>query len=125
MEEVARRVAAPVLSKRDASSVFPGDVIVDVDGSRRESDQDTVDFYLCLLASAQNFAKGELQEIFFGESNYVLVKIPPGIANGYKAYGDKPVILANCATEPHAPDEIKRIPPNCESIPYDWSIQHG
>ena len=33
--------------------------------------------------------KGELQEVFFGEDNYVLVQIPPGIANGYKAYGDK------------------------------------
>ena len=40
--------------------------------------------------------KGELQEIFLGEDNYVLVQIPPGIANGYKAYGDKMVILANC-----------------------------
>ena len=39
---------------------------------------------------------GELQEVFFGEDNYVLVQIPPGIANGYKAYGDKMVILANC-----------------------------
>ena len=33
--------------------------------------------------------QGELQEIFLGEDNYVLVQIPPGIANGYKAYGDK------------------------------------
>ena len=37
--------------------------------------------------------KGKLQEIFFGEDNYCLVQIPPGIANGYKAYGDKMVIL--------------------------------
>ena len=50
--------------------------------------------------------KGELQEVFFGEDNYCLVQMPPGIANGYKAYGDKMVILANCATEPHDPDEI-------------------
>ena len=28
----------------------------------------------------------ELQEVFLGESNYVLVQMPPGIANGYKAY---------------------------------------
>ena len=33
-----------------------------------------------------------------------LVQMPPGIANGYKAYGDKMVILANCATEPHDPE---------------------
>ena len=45
--------------------------------------------------------RGELQEVFLGEDNYVSVQIPPGIANGYKAYGDKMVILANCASEPH------------------------
>src|SRR6266699_572619 len=39
--------------------------------------------------------KGEFQEVYFGEDNYVLIQMPPGIANGYKAYGDKMVILAN------------------------------
>jgi dTDP-4-dehydrorhamnose 3,5-epimerase len=68
---------------------------------------------------------GELQEVFFGEDNYCLVQMPPGIANGYKAYGDKPVILANCATEPHAPDEIIRLDPFTPKIPYDWSLKHG
>ena len=69
--------------------------------------------------------KGELQEVFIGEDNYALVQIPPGIANGYKAYGDKPVILANCATEPHDPEEIDRIDPFTPDIPYDWSLRHG
>lgn len=68
---------------------------------------------------------GLLQEIFLGESNYVLVRIPPGIANGYKAYGDKLVILANCATEPHDPTEMRRIPHDDPSIPYDWGLRHG
>jgi dTDP-4-dehydrorhamnose 3,5-epimerase len=68
---------------------------------------------------------GELQEIFLGEDNYVLVQIPPGIANGYKAYGDKLVILANCATEPHEPDEMTRMDPFTPDIPYDWSLRHG
>ncbi len=69
--------------------------------------------------------KGELQEVFFGEDNYVLVQIPPGIANGYKAYGDKMVILANAATEPHDPDEMIRLDPSTPEIPYDWSLRHG
>ena len=69
--------------------------------------------------------KGVLQEVFMGEDNYVLVQIPPGIANGYKAYGDKLVILANCASEPHDPDEMKRLSPFDENIGYDWSLQHG
>ena len=69
--------------------------------------------------------KDELQEIYLGEDNYVLVQIPPGIANGYKAYGDKMVILANAATEPHDPDEMIRLDPFTAEIPYDWSLTHG
>ena len=69
--------------------------------------------------------RGEIQEEFIGEDNYALVQIPPGIANGYKAYGDKPAILANCATEPHRPGEIVRIDPLTPDIPYDWSLRHG
>ncbi len=69
--------------------------------------------------------RGELQEVFLGEDNYVLVQVPPGVANGYKAYGDKIVILANAATEPHDPNEIERIDPFSSAIPYDWSLRHG
>jgi dTDP-4-dehydrorhamnose 3,5-epimerase len=65
-----------------------------------------------------------LQEVFLGEDNHCLVQIPPGIANGYKAYGDKLVILANCATEPHDPDEMLRIDPANSDIPYDWALRH-
>lgn len=68
---------------------------------------------------------GVLQEIFLGEDNYCLVQIPPGIANGYKAYGDKLVILANCASAPHDPQEIQYLDPATSAIPYDWGLQHG
>ena len=68
---------------------------------------------------------GELQEVFFGEDNYCLVQMPPGIANGYKAFGDKMVILANCATEPHDPNEMIRIDPFTPDIPYNWDVRHG
>jgi dTDP-4-dehydrorhamnose 3,5-epimerase len=69
--------------------------------------------------------RGALQEIFLGEDNYVLVQIPPGVANGYKAYGDKLVILANAASEPHDPEEMLRIDAFSPDIPYDWALQHG
>jgi dTDP-4-dehydrorhamnose 3,5-epimerase len=69
--------------------------------------------------------RGELQEIFLGEDNCVLVQIPPGIANGYKAFGDKMVILANCATEPHDPQEMIRMDPFTKEIAYDWAVKHG
>ena len=69
--------------------------------------------------------KGELQELFIGEDNYCLVKIPPGITNGYKAYGDKMTILANCATEPHSKEEMIYIDPFDNDIPYKWNLKHG
>jgi len=68
--------------------------------------------------------KGEIMELFIGEDNYCLVRIPPGIANGYKTYGLETAVLANCATEPHQPDEMIRIDPFSEDIPYDWALQH-
>ena len=69
--------------------------------------------------------KGELQEIFMGEDNYVLVKIPPRVWNGFKGIGVKAAIVANCATIPHDPDEIYRLDPFDNRIPYDWSLRHG
>lgn len=68
---------------------------------------------------------GKLQEIFMGEENYVLVKVPPGVVNGFKGIGVKPAIVANCATEVHDPDEIVRIDPFTKDIPYNWDIKHG
>lgn len=67
---------------------------------------------------------GEIQELFIGEDNYVLVKIPPGIYNAFKGMGMKPAIVANCATIPHHPDEIERVDVFTSNIPYDWGLKH-
>jgi len=67
---------------------------------------------------------GELQELFVGDSNYVLVRIPPGVWNGFKGIGVTPAIVANCATLPHDPDEIVRLDPFDNHIPYDWALKH-
>lgn len=69
--------------------------------------------------------KGTIMETFIGEQNYCLVQIPPGITNGYKAYGNEMAILANCATMPHDKSELIYIDPVDNEIPYDWSLQHG
>ena len=68
--------------------------------------------------------RGELQELFIGDSNYVLVRIPPGVWNGFKGVGVGPAIVANCATLPHDPDEIVRMDPFDNHIPYDWALRH-
>jgi dTDP-4-dehydrorhamnose 3,5-epimerase len=68
---------------------------------------------------------GQLQEIFIGEDNYVLVKIPPHVVNGFKAIGNEKAIVANCSDIPHDPDEIERFSPFDERIGYNWDIRHG
>lgn len=66
--------------------------------------------------------KGELQEFFFGEDNYCLVHIPPGIANGSKGMWSPYSIMTNVASEPHNPDlKYLRIDPHSGEIPYDWA----
>jgi len=69
--------------------------------------------------------RGEANELFIGEANYALVTIPPGVWNGFKGIGIGPAILANCATEPHDPDEIMRLDPFDNHIPYDWGLKNG
>jgi|TARA_B100002003_G_scaffold238861_1_gene257574 dTDP-4-dehydrorhamnose 3,5-epimerase len=69
--------------------------------------------------------RGEVQELFIGEENYQLVKIPPLVWNGFKAVGTRMSILANCSSIPHDPDEIVRISPFDASVPYDWSLKQG
>lgn len=68
--------------------------------------------------------RGRTEELFIGESNYCLVKVPPMVWNGFKGVGTKPVIVANCATLPHDPAEIERLDPMSDRIPYDWSLKH-
>jgi dTDP-4-dehydrorhamnose 3,5-epimerase len=68
---------------------------------------------------------GTLKELFIGDANYVLVRIPPMVWNGVKGLGQAPAIIANCASHPHDPEEIDRLDPFSPQIPYDWSLRHG
>ena len=69
--------------------------------------------------------RGQLQEIYFGQVNYQLVRVPPGVVNGFTAVGGETAIVANCADIPHDPGEITRIDPFSPAIPYDWKLKHG
>jgi dTDP-4-dehydrorhamnose 3,5-epimerase len=68
--------------------------------------------------------RGEIMELFLGESNYCLAKIPPMIWNGFKGIGIVPAIVANCATIPYNNDEVIRLDPSENSIPYNWDIKN-
>ena len=63
----------------------------------------------------------KLQEIFFGDDNYCLVHIPPGIANACKAITPLGSLFCNIASHPHDPrKKYLRIDPHSKKIPYDW-----
>lgn len=64
--------------------------------------------------------RGEVQEIRLGPDDDKLVRVPSGVWNGFLGLGDRPSIVANCATEPHDPAEMVRLPPRTPEIPYDW-----
>lgn len=66
-----------------------------------------------------------IQEIVFGQVDYQLVRVPPGVVNGFTAVGGQRALVANCADIPHDPNEITRIDPFTPTIPYDWRLQHG
>lgn len=68
-------------------------------------------------------SKGELMEIFIGPENYKLVTIPTMVWNGFKGLGNTISIVANCATLPHDPEEIIRVDPFQNDIPYDWNLK--
>jgi dTDP-4-dehydrorhamnose 3,5-epimerase len=69
--------------------------------------------------------KGELMELFLSPDDYFLVSVPPLVWNGFKGIGSEISLVANCATLPHNPDEIERMDPFTDKIPYDWNIKHS
>lgn len=65
---------------------------------------------------------GMLQEIIIGESNYCLVRVPPGIWYAFRAEGEKTALIANCADIPHDPAESVMADLFSKIIPYKWSL---
>ena len=65
--------------------------------------------------------RGELMELYIGEQNYCLVKVPVGVWNGFKGLGTTMSLVVNCATEPHDAQEIMRMDPHENTIiKYNW-----
>ena len=71
----------------------------------------------------ESLTKGNLMELFIGDDNYVLVIIPPGVANGHKGMSDT-ALLANVTDFPHDQldkNEMERLDPYDNNIPYEWA----
>ncbi|MFH1143847.1 MAG: dTDP-4-dehydrorhamnose 3,5-epimerase family protein [Candidatus Eisenbacteria bacterium] len=69
----------------------------------------------------------ELMELFAGERNPILIRIPPGVCHGMKAVGPAPALMINTPDRVYDyehPDEY-RIAAHGTEIPYDWSRRDG
>jgi dTDP-4-dehydrorhamnose 3,5-epimerase len=64
----------------------------------------------------------ELNEIYAGVHNPVLVHIPAGVYHGWKCISLEEAVIVNAPTEAYDrehPDE-QRLDPHGDDIPYDW-----
>lgn len=64
--------------------------------------------------------RGSLMEIVMGEKNYLLVKVPKMVWNGFLGLGEIESVVANCASLPHDPKEILRLDSKTDKIPYEF-----
>ena len=70
---------------------------------------------------------GQINEIFAGIHNPVLVHIPPLVYHGFKCISEEEAIVINTPTEVYnykEPDEF-RLPAHGGDIPYEWNRKDG
>lgn len=63
---------------------------------------------------------GTTFECVLGDDNYQLLTVPNGIWMSFGNMTDSPALVANCATEPHDPDEIVRRSLDDPPVPNAW-----
>ena len=65
----------------------------------------------------------QIQEIYIGENQYVMVTVPPNIWNGFKGIGTEEAFVINFTDIPHDPEEIVRMDPHQNTIfNYNWTV---
>jgi dTDP-4-dehydrorhamnose 3,5-epimerase len=66
-----------------------------------------------------------VEEHYLSIANNYLIKIPPGVANGYKVVGNNEAIICNCSDLPHEPNEMLRYSPfDTDFCQYNWDLVH-
>lgn len=71
--------------------------------------------------------RGALHEIFLGDSNRLLVKVPSGVYHGWKCVGEHTALIINIPDQVYSyqmPDE-HRLDPHDNDIPYRWERKDG
>jgi dTDP-4-dehydrorhamnose 3,5-epimerase len=68
----------------------------------------------------ESATRGALMELTLSREHHCLVQVPPLVWNGFVGMAPSPSVVCNCATLPHDPEEIVRLPYDDPSIPYRW-----
>ena len=63
---------------------------------------------------------GKYQDFILSPENYLLIKIPPLIWNGFKSMHNSESIVANCLNQPHDEKEMIRRDPEDKYFNYNW-----
>ena len=75
----------------------------------------------------ESATRDEINEIFAGEHNPVMVHIPPYVYHGFKCISEEEAVVVNTPTDVYnyrEPDEF-RVHPHENDIPYDWGRKDG
>src|SRR5579883_193083 len=67
---------------------------------------------------------GAKNTLYVGALRPWQIRIPPGVAHGYKVIGEQPSVLVYITNRTYNPDDEGRIAYNDGSIAYDWELQH-
>lgn len=66
----------------------------------------------------------QIQEVFIGENQFVMVTVPPFVWNGFKGIGLEEAFVINFTDIPHDPEEIVRMDPHQNDIiNYNWATK--
>jgi len=71
--------------------------------------------------------RGAVNEVFMGDANRLLVKVPSGVLHGWKCVGEHTALVLNIPDQVYAyeaPDE-QRVDPHGKDVPYDWARRDG
>jgi dTDP-4-dehydrorhamnose 3,5-epimerase len=67
---------------------------------------------------------GAKNTLYVGALRPWQIRIPPGVAHGYKVIGEQPSVLVYITNRLYDPKDEGRIPYNHPGIAYDWELQH-
>ena len=67
--------------------------------------------------------KNQIQEIILGDSNHIMVSVPPKIWNGFMCIGSEEAFVINIQNKPYNESEVTRVDPHNNNIDYIWKVK--